>query len=638
MTGAHAAHAAGAVLDRHPNSLTTFRPTSPTPVQGVLPNVGNRAVQIDGGGNWPQAAASSSGIGKIPGLLNPGVEQGDPPGGGTPYIYTGGPGEPGGGGCGGGGTPVIDVIDGLDDGGPQPSMNGVDLVRGALRTQEIDIAMPAPGFAWRIARSYSAAQGVSGSPMDSNGHQGRNWFQDSQPEILFYNDATDSEDMVYIVWGAAAYSEFQRVSTSNVFKGKNGTSGLVEFASGTGGEPDTWTFLNASGVEAVFFASGTADRQLWKITDAAGNCAHVGHKTTASSAVSGGYSSGRITTAYDSADRRYTYDYDTIDSTERLVEVKAETRSGGTWASPTGVVTVAKVNYSYYAAGQSDLANGEAGNLKLVKVTTPLSDSGVDAVSKRYFRYFTGSYDGTTNRGQSYLLRHVIDAEGSRRYDPDDADLFAATDSQIKPYAMMSFEYDSSRRIDRTFGYGQCGCGGGSTNGVSTISYDLNGSYSDTSGYDTAWKSRAVVSRPDGTWLTQYIDEVGLGTVARRHADRSRHVDCGALDNIRQPRPPERCRPRRPGARDLARRQRHGIQPLDQGVHARCVGRHRPHVRPGHRRRHAGTDHGPEALPRRDRRQPVSRFDGLVRQRQPDGRQGRDKRRPAARFRKEGVL
>jgi hypothetical protein len=323
--------------------------------------------------------------------------------------------------------------------------------------------------------------------------------------------------MVYIVWGAAAYSEFKRTgNSSSVFGGVNGTLGLVQLTSGTGGEPDLWTLTNADGFESKFFASGTASGQLWKISDPAGNVAYVGDATTASTAVTNGYDTGRITKAYDSADRRYTYAYSAavIGSTKRLASVIVETKSSGSWSSPSGVTEVARVEYSYYESGGSDLAYGDVGNLKLVKVTTPLSESGVTSVAKRYFRYFTGSYS-SSNHGQSYLIKHVIDAEGCRRYDLDDADLFAATDSQIKPYARMSFEYDSSKRVEKTYGYGQCGCGGGSTNGVSTISYDNNNLFSDnTSAYDadpTNWKARAVVARPDGTYLTQYVDEVGQG-------------------------------------------------------------------------------------------------------------------------------
>jgi hypothetical protein len=498
----------GSVLDRHANSLTTYRPSSTTSVQGVRPHVNHRTVNIDGSGNWPQAAAMSGGPSSIIAKNPP-----DPPinAPGIPPIEWSGCGEPG-----NPGAPTTPPNGGAV-GGPQPSIDGIDLGTGSLRTTEIDFRLASPGFSWTVARSYSAAQANSGgTAIDSDGFQGRNWFQDSQPEIVFYDNATDSEDMVYVVWGAAAYSEFKRESTSNVFKGKNGTNALVEFSSGTGGEPDLWTLTNSSGVATTFFASGAANGQLWKIVDPAGNTAYVGDATTASTAVSSGYSSGRITTAYDSADRRYTYTYTTLDSVSRLTQVKVETKSGGTWASPTGLAEVAKVDYTYYVTGDSDLSYGEIGNLKLVKVTTPLTDSGVSSSSRRYYRYYTGTYDASTNRGQSYLLKHVLDAEGCRRLDLtdsdiNDADLFAATDSDVRTYARMSFKYDSSKRINETYGYGQCGCGGGATNGVSTISYDANGSYSDNSGYDTAWKSRAVVSRPDGTYLTQYVDEAGQG-------------------------------------------------------------------------------------------------------------------------------
>ena len=55
----------------------------------------------------------------------------------------------------------------------------------------------------------------------------------------------------------------------------------------------------------------------------------------------------------------------------RLTEVKAETKTGGTWASPTGVTEVGKVGYEYYGSGES---NGSQNDLELVEITTPDPD------------------------------------------------------------------------------------------------------------------------------------------------------------------------------------------------------------------------------------------------------------------------
>ncbi|MFO0826742.1 MAG: RHS repeat-associated core domain-containing protein [Phycisphaerales bacterium] len=497
------------VLDRYAPSLTAYRASAATPTQGVRPNVAHRAVQIDGSPNWPTVSASTAPGGG--GVLVPGsgLHLGELFGG---LVTEPDPGVPS---CGPDLPKHIGEMRPPQGGGgaPQPALGGIDLATGSWRVEEVDLALPAPGFPWRVGRSYGGAQVASGgSALDSDGFQGRDWFQSSAPEIVFQDEADDATDMVYVVWGAAAYTEFVRnASGVNVFKSKNGANAAIEYAAGS---PDTWTLTTPDGVQAVFFggntAGGAANWQLWKIADPAGNVAYAGHATSASSAASAGYSGGRITTAYDTADRRYTYTYTTLDSVPRLTQVKAETRTGGTWSSPTGVTEVARVDYSYYVSTDSDIANGTAGDLKLVKVTLPLTDAGATRESRRYFRYWKGSWASGTNPGQAHLVMHALDSEGCRRYSLSDATLFAATDAQIRTYARASFEYDSSRRVSKTWSYGACGCGS-AANGASEISYGSNGSYSDGSGYDVAWKSRAVIERPDGLWTTQYVDECGQG-------------------------------------------------------------------------------------------------------------------------------
>src|SRR5690606_25906465 len=221
---------------------------------------------------------------------------------------------------------------------------------------------------------------------------------------------------------------------------------------------------------------------------------------------------GYIEYAYDSADRRFTYTYSTLDSVVRLTQVKAETKSGGTWASPTGVVEVGKVAYSYYTTAEN---HGEPGDLKLVTKTTPLTDSGQSLVEKTYYRYWEGAYDVDTNPGRDHQLKLVLGPEGTRNYDYSvdqdvtDDDYLGEDDLTLLPYAMVSLGYDSSRQVREAMFNGSCGCGGGSGTGTYSYAYQSNGSFSNTSGYQTAWKTRTIVANPDGSYETQYFDEVG---------------------------------------------------------------------------------------------------------------------------------
>ncbi|NOT31472.1 MAG: hypothetical protein HOP15_13575, partial [Planctomycetes bacterium] len=293
-----------AIQQQSVDSLFTMKVTTPTPVQDVLPILFQRGVQLDGS-------------------LRAAPQQ----------------------------PPMVVAANPFEDAWRAPSIGGIDLVTGAFELQEVDIALPA-SVPWVVGRSNNARQESSGTHRTSNSYQGRNWFQTSQPEIAFYDDATNSKDMVFLFYGADRFSEYKRVdSTGPTFRGVNGASGVFKHVAG---DPDTYTLTDQHGNELVFIGFDTeaygAAGQLWKITDPAGNVAYVGDSASPSAAIdqAGGYtkgydSSGRMKKAYDSADRRFSYTYTTLDSVVRLTQVKAETKTGGTWASPSGVATVMTV-------------------------------------------------------------------------------------------------------------------------------------------------------------------------------------------------------------------------------------------------------------------------------------------------------
>ncbi|MGD9789023.1 MAG: hypothetical protein AB7Q00_07955 [Phycisphaerales bacterium] len=380
-----------------------------------------------------------------------------------------------------------------------------------------------------MGRTYNHRQWDASTPAhhDSNGSQGKNWFQTSTPEILLYDADSDSgtreaEDVLYIVYGADRYIELVRTDDNvDTFRARNGAAGVAVFATNSTNEPETYTYTDGRGLQITFLGfdpdAGSATGQFWKMTDPAGNTAYVGSSTLSSSTATTGYSSGRITTVYDSADRRYSYTYSTIDGKARLTQVVAETKSGGTWASPTGVAEVDRVDYAYYQTG--DNTYGDNGNLKLITVTTPLSDTSLSSVRKTHFRYWTGTYNSSTNPGHPNFIKYVIDPEGYRRADwadsnlsDDDPLMMDMSVTGNKAYASVYLEYDSNYRVTEFWQNGQCGCGDGSINGVYTITYNDSSSlstYLATAGYDQGWGRRATVGIPDGSARTFYFDETG---------------------------------------------------------------------------------------------------------------------------------
>ncbi|MCK6477932.1 MAG: hypothetical protein L6Q35_14005, partial [Phycisphaerales bacterium] len=384
LTSAHAAARGEQILQLWQDSLTTYLPGAASSGQDVWPLHAQRGVNIDG------SSRTWSALG---------------------WALAGNPLN----------------VSGAESWNSHLKLGDMRVDLGSYAPTEVDLSLPSNGFRWIVGRTYNGVQvDAMSAHRDSDGPQGKNWFQISQPEIVFVNGASDDKDAVYIVYGADRYIEFQRAdSTATEYKAKNGAAGVVQYASGS---PDTWTYTDQHGNKTVFFggntSSGRADWQIWKMTDPAGNVCYVGDATTASTAASSGYNADQtIAVAYDGSTqaggggRRYTYTYSTIDSVSRLTQVKAETKASGSWSSPSGLVEVGKVEYAYYQTG--DNTDGANGNLKLVTITTPLTDSGVSVVKKKLYRYYQGTYNGSTNPGEPNAMKLVVGYEGYRSYDWD---------------------------------------------------------------------------------------------------------------------------------------------------------------------------------------------------------------------------
>ena len=416
------------------------------------------------------------------------------------------------------------------------SLQDVVLSTGALSQTATDMALPSPGLRWVVGRTYSGVQETSGAAhQDSDGYQGKNWFQTSQPEIVFYDDDSNAgteeeEDMVLIVYGADRFLGFRRVmdgaNPTDTFRGVNGAAGVVVYTEDATSEPDTYSYFDQSANETVFFGfdsdASPCAGQFWKMSDPDGYTIYVGDKTTGSTAITNGYDSGgRITTAYDAVSvqdgRRFTYTYTTLDSVERLTKVLAEVKTGGLWTTtPTGLSEVGMVEYAYYQTGGTTY--GDIGNLKLVTVTTPLSDSTTPLSSSliylernTHYRYWTGAFHATSNPGHANTIQYVVEAEGYRQADWSgdsdfDDDPLTFSEASLKSYASTYAEYDSSYRVNESWFNGQCGCSGAS-NGVYTFEYDSNGSHPGNAGYDEEWKTRTTIANPDGSYRVQYFDE-----------------------------------------------------------------------------------------------------------------------------------
>ncbi|MFT3685398.1 MAG: hypothetical protein QM783_10800 [Phycisphaerales bacterium] len=418
------------------------------------------------------------------------------------------------------------------------SLGGIDLATLTYAQADVDLALPTDGPSVVIGRTFNHRQGTGSSVTASNGPQGYNWFQSAMPELAFFAGATDDKDVIYVVLGAGRFLEYKRtVTKSNEFKGVNGASGVIHYVSGTN---EKYTLSDAAGTVWTFWGNNknACDWQLWKKTDAAGRTAYVGHKTTEATAIADYNSNGTPKEIFQeygtgSDERRYTFTLTlTIGGLNRVGIVKVETKTGGTWASPTGLTEIGRVTYAYYDSATANTTDstdyyGNAGDLMTVKIRTPLSDSGSTLSSgvyderTKYYRYYDTYDAGAGRHGHPHAIKLIMGFEGCRRFDWtdstfDDDFLDKATSagltSNLKSYADAYFEYESSsstQRIETAFFNGECGCAGGSSAGTYTFTPSANGSYTNNAGYDTAWCTRTEIAQPDGSYQTRYFDEVG---------------------------------------------------------------------------------------------------------------------------------
>ncbi len=404
-------------------------------------------------------------------------------------------------------------------------LGDLDLATGTYAPTEIDLALSAPNASGIIiGRMHNHRQEVGGSHHNNNGFQGYNWSALEQPEIVFYDDATNTEDRIYVLLGAGRFIVFKRTGSGSTdpFQARNGAAGVITY---TAGSPDTYTWWDPRGNKTTFFggntSTGRADWQFWKIEDPAGNVAYVGHATTASTA-DDDYTGKRWGKMYDGAGRRYCATYD---GNNRITQVLVETDAGGGWGNCGTETMVAKADYSYYVNADS---HGSDGDLKLVTVTIPLSDSGIDRIERVYYRYYDDVWSNSDGRrGEPHMIKMVVAREGVRRHDYDqdstieyggggaDPEFLTATDADLKPYCAAYLEYVSASdyRVAKAFFNGECGCSGGS-NGTYEFAYGTGSNYSTAIGntsYDNGandW-ARTVIKQPDAIYSTRYFDETG---------------------------------------------------------------------------------------------------------------------------------
>ncbi|MGP1345533.1 MAG: RHS repeat-associated core domain-containing protein [Phycisphaerales bacterium] len=485
--GVAVTHAAP-LLEVHDASLTAYPPAAATPKQDVRPVAAHRGTAIEGsvrsGGFFGFAIGANT-------------------------LGAGGAGSP---------------------------WNGeLRVDTGGLHPVAMDLAVPSEGPVWSVMRSFNGQQATSGgSARVSDGPMGTNWFIGLAPELVL--SGSGDAAMAHIVYGADRYIEFRVVldeedppQPTDTYRGTNGAAGALVFAAGAVDQPDTYTYYDAVGNRAVFFGfdgdAAPAEGMLWKMINTAGDVAYIGHETDGAQAIADGFDSvtGLPELFYQGDSVRLTATYTTIDSVVRLTSVEAEHKTGGTWASPSGLTTLSEAVYEYYESGDASgiLDHGQPGDLQRVTVTERLNDDGDESTHVTLYRYYGASaYHATTHPGVAGAIKSITETAGYTTADlADDStfndSLLSISDGSLAQYTSVVAEYDANGRVKSLYRNGECGCGGGAINGVMAYEYGTNGSFSGGAGYDTAWLNRTIAEYPGGLHRTAYFDETGqpLSTV-----------------------------------------------------------------------------------------------------------------------------
>ncbi|MFL5241992.1 MAG: RHS repeat domain-containing protein [Gemmataceae bacterium] len=166
--------------------------------------------------------------------------------------------------------------------------------------------------------------------------------------------------------------------------------------------------------------------------------------------------------------------------------------NAGAWS------TIRQTDYAYYDGVQ---AYGNLHDLQTAKV----KDAAGNILDTKYFRYYLL---GDANGYQSGL-KYEFNPQSYARLAAAYANPLTATDAQVSPYADLSFQYDSSKRVSQEIVQGDGSSLAGSNVGLGTYSYSYTGGPGGGTTDYNAWATKTVETLPDGNQNSVYCNPFG---------------------------------------------------------------------------------------------------------------------------------
>ena len=350
---------------------------------------------------------------------------------------------------------------------------GLDLHTGIYDLSKYDYSnalMQEAGIV--IGRAHIARQKNGDTDHVSNGPMGENWSY-GQGEALLYEGATNDLDVLVLSnpGGGVGYIAFTRFDASSVeFQATDGAHAVAKFTAASAGDPGYYSVTWGDGTRSDYFdasdEAGVAAGGWWRNFDTEGNAstnitAYAGHPTDGSQAVTDGYTAEgfpkeiMIDADATADDLRisYTYTTGTVGDTKRVDIIYCEIEDGTAgWEAAGQDTIIAKIDYDHYTSEVTD--RGLAGDLKLVTVSTLMSDAAYADNHTLYTYDDTTAYNATTNPYPDHYVRMMIDSTGYDSLSNPDT----ATIAELREVSSVHLAYDVDFKVTAMFANGQCGC------------------------------------------------------------------------------------------------------------------------------------------------------------------------------------
>lgn len=186
--------------------------------------------------------------------------------------------------------------------------------------------------------------------------------------------------------------------------------------------------------------------------------------------------------------RKFVYTLEASDT--RIDKIEVQVKPVSTW------VTYRTIDFTYHDNVSSPVGSS-AGDLIGIEDEKDLSQSGQKYKRKWVFKYYTGTYNESTNPGYPYQVEAVLSPGAVKEFEDDNPTLniYQQSASQLANYVDRTYKYFSDRRLKELVFKRDCGCGGGS--GTYTYTWSTNGT--PPSDFNT-WDTYVKITLPIGSF------------------------------------------------------------------------------------------------------------------------------------------